>query len=166
MRYLKSFNESIQSKEDIILTVKDILLEFEDIGCKVIVEDITKKISIEIDRKFQYIKLNEYKDTFGHLFSYLNEKGYKMEDNRSHVVNDTWDNRTICTNCGSDRISISNMSSNVAHCDKCSFTDQLQNFVESYIHPISLDDLLFFIKNKYWVQYIYLSFKGDILYKV
>jgi len=156
MRYLKPFNESIQSKEDIILTVKDILLEFEDNYYPVSVYEKTGAIVIEIgEESQQMIKLHEYESVFTHLLSYLGDMGYKIESNISYVTNNTWDYRILCPNCGSDRI----IPNDIGQCEKCDFTDDLSKFNMDDTYPASQSDLEYFIKNKYWVQFMYLYLK-------
>jgi Zn finger protein HypA/HybF involved in hydrogenase expression len=159
MRYLKSFNESIQSKEDIILTIKDILLEFVDNYYPVSVYEKTGAIVIEIgEESKQMIKLHEYELVFKHLFYYLDDMGYKIETNISYVTNDTWDYRILCPKCGSDRIIIND---NIGQCEKCDLNDDLYKFNMDDAYPASQSDLEYFIKNKYWIQFMYLYLKKD-----
>jgi predicted RNA-binding Zn-ribbon protein involved in translation (DUF1610 family) len=148
-----------EDKENFHQTIKDILVEFGDNDYPVSVYEKKGAIVIEIgEESGKMIKLHEYESVFEHLFSYLGDMGYKIESNISYVTNDTWDYRVLCPNCGSDRIAheYSRHRYDVGQCEKCDFTDDLSGFSMDDTNPISQGDLEFFIKNKYWVQYIYL----------
>jgi hypothetical protein len=155
--------DNIQSKEDIILTVKDILLEFEDNGYPVSVYEKPGATPVQLwclvieigEESQQMIKLHEYELIFKHLFSYLGDMGYKIESNISYVTNNTWDYRILCPNCGSDRI----IPNDIGQCEKCDFTDDLSKFNMDDTHTVSQGDLEYFIKNKYWVQFMYFYLK-------
>lgn len=165
MKYLKTY-KIFEDKENFypsIQTIKDILVDFEDDYYPVSVFKIGKRgrvglekigdIAIEIgDTMGNLYLLNEYESAFDHLFSYLNDMGYKIDNNLSYVLN------ILCPNCGSNRIADQD---DIAECQKCSYNDDLSGFDMSNTHHVTQEEFEYFIKNKYWVQYIYLVLRKD-----
>jgi hypothetical protein len=160
MRYLKNFNESVDSQ--LVDDCKYILSELSDKGILVDATMNEKGLSIDIESisnsDNDYIKLNEYKLEFEHLLSFLESYGYKLQKD-SYVTNDTWDPNVFCPNCGNDNtddiIGGEDYKTKCYHCDYESSSDQFLDFR----HKIDEGDLHYFIKDNYWVGSMSLYFK-------
>lgn len=157
MKWLRRFNESVNN--DKIRIIKDLLLEFTDNGISIEVTDNDDYIIIGIGDPYhesEMIKLNDYEMELNNLIDWAKSEDLefiKLDDLGSYVLNSKWDPDLICPECGSNLIGPKKENNFEFVCLSCNHKDDLYSFTSNQ-HPIDLGDLIYFIKNKYWVQYL------------
>lgn len=175
MKYLRKFNES-DALSDIKDTCKDILLELSDKGVEYKIyeykgsrlhhthtKDHSKDmIRVEIGNGTDTVKLKEFESEFSHLFSYLKEEGFEL-GSKSYFQNDTWDYYEVCPECGGESVSPPNdLKFLIARmdgwsCDKCKHIGHQDDFQKPE-HPIKESDLIWAIKQNYYINFMMLDF--------
>lgn len=174
MKYLKSFNEShYQYLTDVNNNCKDILLELSDKEIKYEIYGyegvqmgsrhksgsyIGDMIKIEIGDEYKNVKLKEFELELDHLLSYLIGEGFKLNGD-SYCTNDSWDYHECCPSCGSNNVSSpDDLKSMIGwSCNKCKQEGNQEDF-QTTDHPLTMNDLKWYIKNNYYVQFISLTF--------
>lgn len=165
MKHLKKFNESYALSE-IKDTCKDILLELSDKGVDYMIYDnrgsskgsSKDMIIIQIGNDTDTIKLKEFESEFSHLFSYLKEEGFKLGI-KSFFQNNSWEYYEACPECGSESISPPKNSSSMDgwSCNKCNHEGHQDDF-QVPEHPIKESDLIWAIKQNYYINFMSLDF--------
>ena len=157
MRYLKRFNES--ATNEIVNDCKDILIDFTDNGYFIDSYLKSNTLIVEIgERESKMIKLQDFGEPLERLFYYLSSEGYSLTG-KSYVQNDNWDANTQCPECGSESIvTIDTGDEFLSTCKKCGYSDDNSNFLD-FRHRVDESDIKYFVKHKYWVQYMYLVFE-------
>lgn len=161
MKYLKSFNESTyQYLSDVRNNCNDILLELNDKGIKYEIygfEGGLGSIRIEIGDERKTVKLKEFELELEHLLSYLKAEGFKLGKN-SYCMNDSWDNYECCPECDSVDLTLPNLNTmNGWICNKCKHKGNQEEF-QTTDHPLTMNDLKWYIKKNYYVQFMSLAF--------
>lgn len=156
MRYLKRFNES--ATNEIVNDCKDILIDFTDNGYFIDSYLKSNTLVVEIGDELKMIKLQDFGEPLERLFYYLSSEGYSLTG-KSYVQNDNWDANTQCPECGSESIvTIDTGDEFLSTCKKCGYSDNNSNFLD-FRHRVDESDIKYFVKHKYWVQYMYLVFE-------
>lgn len=161
MKYIRTFLESVNfSIPDIVSDCRDILLDFSDNGyySNAFMKLDGTTIVVEIGDEVKMIKLHEFGDVLLRLMDYMKSKGWELS-NKSFIRNDTWDPETVCPECGDYSVKRSNddEGETLMYCQSCGCEGLLHKF-QDFRHFIKKRDIDFFIKNKYWVQYMNLKF--------
>lgn len=166
MRYIKKFKESVISEiSEILIDCKEILIDFTDmchfVDVRLKTDSIIVEIGDELSRRYlptKMIKLQEFEETLDHLFNYLSSKGYSLASN-SHVINNNWESLILCPDCGSKNIKKwYDGDDYLATCNKCRHESDEADFYTQE-HPVTESDIRHFIRDKYWVQCVYLVFE-------
>lgn len=158
MKHLSNFKLFESNIESTINDVSDILLEFNDNGIEVDILNKSKSFIIMIgdEGSSKYIKFEDYKETLNHLLLYLKESGFVIS--KGYLTNDTWDADIICPECNSLDVYIESSDSGV--CNNCKVhLDSFEFYSDE--HPFNLGDLEYFIRNKYWCQFLFIEVKHD-----
>ena len=174
MKYLRKFNES-GALSDIKDTCKDILLELSDKGVEYKIyeykgsslhhthtkdkwRDSKDIIRVEIGNGTDTVKLKEFESEFSHLFSYLKEEGFELGGN-SYFENNSWEYYESCPECGSESVSPPNdlKSMDGWNCNKCKHIGHQDDF-QTPEHPIKESDLIWAIKQNYYINFMMLDF--------
>jgi predicted Zn-ribbon and HTH transcriptional regulator len=175
MKHLKRFNESSDLYNTIISDCKDILLDLTDVGIRCSVDMGIKwdgvksqinvdKVKIEIEASERSkVRLGDFGSSFEHLLSYLESKGYILDNKGSFYENDDWDSYEECPECRSTNVSYDRFTNGERNwgsdykCGKCGHVGDVDNF-QSQSHPISKSELLNSIRNNYYIDFMYLVF--------
>ena len=164
MKYLKKFNES-NALSEIKDTCKDILLELSDRGVDYMIYDYKGSkdsnkdmIIFQIGNDTDIVKLKEFESEFSHLFSYLKEEGFEL-GSKSFFQNNSWEYYEACPECGSESVSPPNDLKSMRgwSCNKCNHEGHQDDF-QVPEHPIKESDLLWAIKQNYYVNFMSLDF--------
>jgi hypothetical protein len=174
MKYLKKFNES-DALSDIKDTCKDILLELSDKGVEYKIyeykgsslhhthtkdkwRDSKDIIRVEIGNGTDIVKLKEFESEFSHLFSYLKEEGFELGGN-SYFENNSWEYYESCPNCDSESVSSPDDLKSMRgwSCNKCKHIGHQDDFQKPE-HPIKESDLIWAIKQNYYINFMVLDF--------
>lgn len=165
MKFLRRFNESLgrfTRNKDKIGIIKDLLLELTDNDISIEVYDNNDYIIIGIGDPYhesEMIKLNDYEMELNNLIDWAKSEDLEFvklnrtDDLGSYVLNSKWESDLICPECGSNLINRQKENNFEFVCLSCNHKDDLYSFTSNQ-HPIDLGDLIYFIKNKYWVQYL------------
>ena len=156
MKYLKRFNES--ATNEITNDCKDILIDFTDNGYFIDSYLRSNTLIVEIGDELKMIKLHEFEESLERLLYFLSSEGYSLTG-KSYVQNDNWEANTQCPECGSESIvTIDTGDEFLSTCKKCGYSDDNSNFLD-FRHRVNESDIKYFVKHKYWVQYMYLVFE-------
>jgi hypothetical protein len=175
MKHLRKFNESdnYNNLTNIINECKDILIELEHDGVKYNVYGFEggtpsyNRIKIEIGDESKIIKLHGYELMFEHLFSYLESEKFVLDRNDSFYEKDGWEHYEACPECQSTNVSSINRDddsyfsrdegNNEFECGKCKHIGSQEDF-QTPEYPISKGELMYSIKNNYYIDFMLLSF--------
>ena len=177
MKYLRKFNESdnYNNLTNIINECKDILIELEHEGIKYNVYGFEggtpsyNRIKIEIGDESEIIKLRGYELMFEHLFSYLESEKFVLDRNDSFYEKDGWDAYEACPECQSTNVSSISREdepntfitwsngNNEFECVKCKHIGCQEDF-QTPEYPINKGELMYSIKNNYYIDFMLLSF--------
>jgi hypothetical protein len=168
MKHLRRFNESdnYNNLTNIINECKDILIELEHEGIKYNVYGFEggtpsyNRIKIEIGDESKIIKLRGYELMFEHLFSYLESEKFALDRNDSFYEKDGWDDYEACPECQSTNVSSINRDDdgdNEFECGKCKHIGYQEDF-QTPEYPINKGELMYSIKNNYYIDFMLLSF--------
>lgn len=163
MQYLKSFNESTSDyiKEE----CQEILFEISDYGIKVVVTNDEDYIDIVISDDELEVPLKKFKLTFEHLFSFLEENGFKLDESVSTYSGSSWDMLYRCPKCKSNKIVYQNSSgwnlknkNDIFYCKDCKHESFPEDF-GTKDYPLTKEDLFWSIKSGDRPNIILMSFK-------
>jgi hypothetical protein len=158
MKYIKLYEDFTMDKEFIMSEIRDILIDISMENIKIGIHNIEQPLSGILvmigDPDGRQIRLNKYKENFNHLFSVMQSTGYMLNKNKSYVENKTWDLHITC-DCGSEKIEYVQEG---LRCMDCGYTG-VENFEYSSEYKISLDEFKSMIQQKYWVNYIEMTFE-------
>ena len=169
MKHLRKFNESdnYNNLTNIINECKDILIELEHEGIKYNVYGFEggtpsyNRIKIEIGDESKIIKLRGYELMFEHLFSYLESEKFALDRNDSFYEKDGWEHYEACPECQSTDVSFINRDDerdiNEFECGKCKHIGCQEDF-QTPEYPINKGELMYSIKNNYYIDFMLLSF--------
>jgi hypothetical protein len=169
MKYLRSFNESV---ENVINDCQDILIDLADDGIKYKTSiifhhkssprfgDAKGDIVIRIGDNVKRIELKKYEDNFERLFDYLESLGYHLGESSYYECDGEYTER--CPNCSSFDIIPQDSSSpdwknNNLQCNNCDYIDDCNMFATKE-YPLDKSKLRESIKYNDKPEYMYLYF--------
>ena len=162
MKHLKRFNEnSYDLYTNTISDCKDILLDLTDVGIRCDIKHFgnVDKVKIEIAYVSSYskVRLGDFGPSFEHLLSYLESKGYILDNKGSFYENDDWEYYEGCPTCGSTNVSFVNRDDDIVintwKCGKCGKVGDQEDFLKPE-WPISKSELLNSISNNYYIDFM------------
>ena len=183
MKYLKDLISWKTSKYHSITDIRnnciDILLELSDKRFEYTIygtvggsdgPNSKDSIRIEIGDENKIIKLKEFELEFEHLLSYLKEEGVILSSNQSNTQlgwnsyyqNNNWEYYECCPKCNSNDVSPPDDLQSLTgwKCNKCKHIGHQDSFQKTE-YPITIGDLIYAIKNNYYIDFMLLNFTRD-----